>query len=320
MKELATRQRLRELKEAMAAGKPFTPYSTQNGDLNGQVEPSSNQNVVENVENKVNGDMSVNDINDNAQNTSTVSNTKVPNTDFYAKKKSEKDPTSRWESNYARPTTPSNLSFQNEVQQNTSNITQGDQNDTRVSFNVAEDTPEKDVKDKRKQILTEEDMLEIQSKRFERELNSRHCRNKEKENDRRTYIPSEYVNGISKTDQFDARKMNLTSKTFDSALSSMLGPENSKMIPDNTEYEQYARTNKYQPNPYLEPQRPTRSRTRSQRGQRSGKHREAERQRETGSAEGRKPEREAGVSLYFTASIKYLETDIPVLKISKQMI
>lgn len=295
MKELATRQKLRELKEAMAAGKPFVPILSQNGNMNGHMDfqAGSSQNKPEEKSVKVNGDKSFNEGDESVQNTSAVSNSKVPNDDFYAKKKSEKDPTSKWESNYSRPTTPSNLTFQNDG----SKSNQGDLNESRVSFDVPEkDENQGDQKHKKSQILTEEDMLEIQSRRFEKEINSRSRKAKERENDQRTYMPSEYVNGMSNKDQFDARKMNLSAKNFDSALSSMLGQENAKLIPDNTEYEQYARTSKYHPNPYLEAQRSNRPRTRSQRGQRPS--RERHRDKDTGSAEGPRAEREPVVRKY----------------------
>lgn len=288
MKELATRQRLRELKEAMAAGKPFVPYSIQNGEVNGHADPTTGacQKLVDD------GD---GEINQSLQSGGNQSNGTVSNNDFYTKKKAEKDPTSKWESSYSRPTTPSNLSFQNEGQR--SGEGQGDLNDSRFKKSgKSEEKQDNEVSEKRKQILSEEDMLEIQSKRFEKEINnSRNRKTKERESDQRTYMPSEYVHEISKTDQFDARKMNLSAKNFDSALNSMLGQDNTKLVPNNTEYEQYARTSKYQPNPYLESQRPSRPRTRSQRGQRSGK----QRQQDTGSAEKQRTEPDVVVRIWF---------------------
>ena len=289
MKELATRQKLRELKEAMASGKSFIPAGALNGDTNGHGDAMNDSRVTDNGGlNK-----SMNNGNETLHNSSLVSNSKVPNNDFYAKKKSEKDPTSKWETNYTRPTTPKNLTFQNDVNKSH----QTDPNEGRVSFDVPEKAEKEnnEAKEKKKQILTADDMLEIQSKKLEREISyGRSRKSREQASDQRTYIPSEYVHGTNK-DQFDARKMNLSAKNFDTALNSMLGQENAKMAPDNTDYEQYARTSKYQPNPYLEAQRPTRPRTQSQRGQRSRK----DRYREGGSAEGQRMEREPAVSCRF---------------------
>ncbi|WAR02936.1 KIF6-like protein [Mya arenaria] len=273
MKELATRQKLRELKEAMASGKPihatsqFDNSGYQNGHVNGHVENEPQE--TEEERNNENGEdiegmmknpsrdhTFVNDERANRSNDTHMPKSSsapqmagMPSSDFYSKRKSEKDPTSKWESSYSRPTTPSNLAFQ----QNDSKPSQSELNDSKA---IEEDN-ERLTKPERKNVLSEEDLLEIQSKKYENELDrSRTRRNNERmREDKRTYMPSEYVNGISNGEAFDARKMNLSAKNFDSALNSMLGQENSKLLPDNTEYEQYARTSKYRPNPYLEPKK-----------------------------------------------------------------
>ncbi|XP_052233464.1 kinesin-like protein KIF3A isoform X2 [Dreissena polymorpha] len=264
MKELATRQKLRELKEAMSSGKSFLNVSAQNGDEIG--ESNHSRQKQENLENKsgtsdlhfkknnLNGGQLLN-LSVSEQSELNISSASVPSKEFYAPRKTEKDPTNKWEANYSRPTTPSNLSFQNQNGDvNTSHV---DQNESAVSKSEVEEL--RFVNPGKKTVLTEDDMLEIQSKRFEKELNTSKIQrnNERKNNDQRTYMPSEYVNGISNGDQFDARKMNLSSKNFDSALSSMLGQENNKLLPDDKDYEQYARTSKYRPNPYLESQKAT---------------------------------------------------------------
>ena len=67
-----------------------------------------------------------------------------------------------------------------------------------------------------------------------------------------TVLPSEYVNSMSNEDRFDARKMGLASRTFDSALSHMLDSDLvSKMAanaaPDVKDYDKYARTSSRSP-------------------------------------------------------------------------
>ncbi|XP_070198832.1 kinesin heavy chain-like [Littorina saxatilis] len=56
-----------------------------------------------------------------------------------------------------------------------------------------------------------------------------------------TVMPSEYVRGMDSRDKFDARKMGLSSKTFDSALSSMLNDDFKPVAYNSQFYDQYAR-------------------------------------------------------------------------------
>ncbi|KAL4224986.1 hypothetical protein ACF0H5_015681 [Mactra antiquata] len=269
LKELATRQKLRELKEAMASGQSLKDTSLTNGhnDRNNR-----NKSPVP--------------VNDDPTDEWTKQSTSVPNNDFYTKRKSEKDPTAKWESNYSRPTTPSNLTFKTaDVKPSQSQNEPKVQNQPKVTFdkNTPAEKSERnesssDVKHTRKPLLSEEDMLEIKSRSLEKELNHSRTnrRSREKsvmEPDSRTYMPSEYVNGISNNEKFDARKMNLSSKNFDSALNSMLGQENGKLYPDSNDYDEFARTSKYRPNPYLEAQKTTQyqSRVRRSQTQRSGR-------------------------------------------------
>ncbi|XP_053385145.1 uncharacterized protein LOC128550327 isoform X2 [Mercenaria mercenaria] len=320
LKELATRQKLRELKEAMSSGKPFVQSVNDTSQMNGhghQVENGAREPVENSFVNESNNDrftkpsrentFVVNgDKNEDSQNLNVSAN--VPNNEFYSKRKSEKDPTSKWESNYSRPTTPSNLAFETSGEKKRTN-----NEELKVTFD--ENTQEKEnldnsvMKDKEKRsVLTAEDMLEIQSRRFEKELSNSRTNRKSREKsrlggDQKTYMPSEYVNGISNADQFDARKMNLSSKNFDSALTSMLGQENNRIYPDNNDYEQFARTSKYRPNPYLESQKTPPSRSKASRDQRSGR----ERSREARSAERSKQDPDAGRSPVSAKISRYVQ-------------
>lgn len=295
IKELATRQKLRELKEAMATGQPVKPpaqsalgnLSTQ---VNGHGEEGHRGREGGSRDNHGTGSRTA-ELHDGGQSDPHLHTSHsepqmagVQNNDFYAKKKSEKDPTSRWESNYSRPKTPSDLSFQ----EKSGNNSQQEQHEKSVDKNSSFGMDTKE----RKNVLSEEDMLDIQSKRVENELDrSRSRRIEPPSKDRRTYMPSEYVNGMANGESFDARKMNLSAQNFDSALNSMLGQENSKLLPDDTDYEQYARTSKYRPNPYLEPQKTvSASRSKSQRS--------STETRESRSRERIKPDSENVVRLF----------------------
>lgn len=309
LKELATRQKLRELKEAMNSGKPFVQSAVNDtSQMNGHV-PQAEDNVKENRKTESDAETNNNRFKMSSRDNSFIANSDtnkdnqmkditVPNNDFYSKRKSDKDPTSKWESNYSRPTTPSNLSFGTPGEKK-----RAGNEELKVTFDENVQEKEHDHsfsknEKKTKSVLTADDILEIQSRKYEKELNDSRTKRKSREkslldNDPKTYMPSEYVHGISNADQFDARKMNLSSKNFDSALTSMLGQENSKLYPDSNDYEQFARTSKYRPNPYLEPQKTSASRSRS-RGQKSAK----EQSREARSMERVKQEPDAGVGIY----------------------
>ncbi|XP_046328231.2 kinesin heavy chain-like isoform X1 [Haliotis rufescens] len=58
-----------------------------------------------------------------------------------------------------------------------------------------------------------------------------------------TYMPSEYVHGMANGDKFDARRMELSSKTFETALSSMLDKEETVRYSEEY-YNQFARSGK----------------------------------------------------------------------------
>lgn len=313
LKELATRQKLRELKEAMSAGKTFMPLgahdtSEMNGHVhNGQEYKGEKETNVNDLDGKPNNDRfrtppreNTFVVNGDRGEDSQIHNSSVmTNNEFYAQRKSEKDPTSKWESSYSRPTTPSNLAFQTLEEKKSA-----DHDVLKVKF--AESTKETDgnkeakvSETEKRSVLTEDDILEIQSKRFEKELNNRTERKSRERSllnkDHKTYMPSEYVHDIANADEFDARKMNLSSKNFDSALTSMLGQESNKIYPDTNDYEQFARTSKYRPNPYLEPHKTVQQRPKGSRGQKPGR----ERSKETRSAERLKSEPDAGVCKHF---------------------
>ncbi|KAK7491439.1 hypothetical protein BaRGS_00017268 [Batillaria attramentaria] len=74
-----------------------------------------------------------------------------------------------------------------------------------------------------------------------------------------TVMPSEYVRSMSSNDKFDARKMGLSSKTFDSALSSMLNDESKTVAYGFKFYDQYARSAKAAPNKSFVVRNPSRS-------------------------------------------------------------
>jgi hypothetical protein len=57
-----------------------------------------------------------------------------------------------------------------------------------------------------------------------------------------TVMPSEYVRSMDQRDKFDARKMGLSSKTFDDALTAMLNDEVKELGYSATFYDQYARS------------------------------------------------------------------------------
>ena len=59
-----------------------------------------------------------------------------------------------------------------------------------------------------------------------------------------TVMPSEYIHGMNSKDKFDARKMGLSSKTFDSALSSMLNDDSKPVSYGFEFYDKYARASK----------------------------------------------------------------------------
>ena len=338
IKELATRQKLRDLKEAMKSGK--TPQDLQNYDQinsvsNGHVEETQSETAGKghhsndtgkghhsNDEPKrvPKGDNSHNLIVNGweqpetktrpttkdsgygrsetflADNTSSNytrdnkfgsmvsvrsgSSQVIPGPDFYASKKEEKDPTSKWESNYSRPTTPSNLIIpeSNEtgysVKDKGGAIVKEPENsgnksaDSTIHKSRSEKRPNTNKSESKSAVESQKsginsDLIDSQSKQIEEELlNKRNRQEKERhkkpplfENlpkNTQTYMPSEYVHGMNQGETFDARKMTLNSKNFDSALSSMLQEDNQNVYASYTDYDQFARTKAYKPSPYIQ--------------------------------------------------------------------
>ena len=202
----------------------------------------------------------------------------VPGPDFYAQKKQDKDPTSKWESNYNRPTTPSNLVFpeteetgysvtvkggaivtDNQTEQvksnnRTNNKTSSDNKKSEHVPNDRQESPKKGLSN---------DVIDSHSKQLEEELlNNRNRQKKERykkpplfenlPNGTETLMPSEYVYGMDQGETFDARKMGLNSKNFDSALTSMLQEDNQNVYASYNDYNQFARTKAYKPSPYVQ--------------------------------------------------------------------
>ena len=206
----------------------------------------------------------------------------VPGPDFYAPKKEEKDPTSKWESNYSRPTTPSNLIIpeSNEtgytvkvkggaiVKETENNNTKSAESTGHTS--KGEKRPHTNKSESKSTVESQSqkpginsDLLDSQSKQIEAELlNSKRRQQSERhkkpalfENlpkNTQTYMPSEYVHGMNQGETFDARKMTLNSKNFDTALSSMLQEGDQNVYASYTDYDQFARTKAYKPSPYIQ--------------------------------------------------------------------
>ena len=201
----------------------------------------------------------------------------VPGPEFYAPKKEEKDPTSKWESNYSRPTTPSNLKIPETEETGYSVKVKGgvivmdNKNEQVKASNRTTNSSNKDsVKSENKTNNAEEskkkglsnDLLDSRSKQLEEELlNNRNRQQKERfkkpalfeslPKDAQTYMPSEYIYGMNQGEKFDARKMGLNSKNFDSALTSML-QEDQNVYASYNDYDQFARTKAYKPSPYVQ--------------------------------------------------------------------
>lgn len=318
IKELATRQKLRELKEAVKSGN--VPSTFENSDTvpNGHIQEyeshSPGKGHHSNEESKrmhqegnsqmVNGwgeaenktrpttkdsgyGRSETNVADNTSNSHTKDNKfgsmisvrsgssqVIPGPDFYAPKKQEKDPTSKWESNYTRPTTPSNLIFPESdekgysvkvkggaiVKENETQNNKGD--DSSSSKKMKNNTVSKSASESQRTEMNN-DLIESHSKQIEEELlNNRNRQQKERyrkpplfENlpkNTQTYMPSEYIHGMNQGEKFDARKMGLNSKNFDTALTSMLQEDNQNVYASYNDYDQFARTKAYKPSPYIQ--------------------------------------------------------------------
>ena len=296
IKELATRQKLRELKEVVKNTPGLGTGHEQNRTDSGSYR-KFNGNVLEYVdssgkENNMGNGALHNGLNDSKarENTFSVGNGKAkpdqngqsPNTDLFNQgndinNRKGNDPKTKWESNYSRPTTPSNLKIPDTdvgkatgAHKDLKNCKDAENQEKSRDYKPANQKGDAGIrtenghKKSRQNIPNglSEDMIESHSRKIEEELyKSKNKRFREKnkalyEKDSGqnvpTQMPSEYVYGMSNPEQFDARRMGLSAKNFDSALTSMLGQENASIYPKSEDYEQFARTSKYRPNPYIE--------------------------------------------------------------------
>ncbi|XP_060082119.1 kinesin heavy chain-like [Ylistrum balloti] len=154
----------------------------------------------------------------------------IPDSDFYAEKKRDKDPTSRWESSYSRPSTAQSVRF--DLGNGQTVLPNGipiDNNAwmTENGVGMTDDFKSNSRKSERKQTAYESEPEMVNG--YESDL-------------RDTVMPSEYVYGMGAGDKFDGRKMGLSSQTFDAALANMLERENQNVYYDYDDYDQYART------------------------------------------------------------------------------
>lgn len=156
--------------------------------------------------------------------TSSKSVRSIPDSSFYAARKEQKDPTSRWESSYSRPSTAA------------SNRVQTDDHFMNGTHeHMTDDFKSNSAKTRSTHFET------VPMNGYEPEPESKP-----------TYMPSEYIYSMDTKNDFDGRKMGLASNTFDSALAQMLEESSKKMNYEQEEYDQYARQKPYQANPYMQ--------------------------------------------------------------------
>ncbi|OWF53096.1 kinesin heavy chain-like isoform X2 [Mizuhopecten yessoensis] len=154
----------------------------------------------------------------------------IPDSDFYAQKKRDKDPTSRWESSYSRPSTAQSVRF--DLGNGQAVLPNGIPVDNGVwmtnnGVGMTDDFKSSSHKSEQKRTAYEPEPEIV---------------NGYESDPRDTVMPSEYVYGMEAGDKFDGRKMGLSSQTFDAALANMLERENQNVYYDNDDYDQYART------------------------------------------------------------------------------
>ncbi|XP_069133111.1 serine/arginine repetitive matrix protein 2-like [Argopecten irradians] len=154
----------------------------------------------------------------------------IPDSDFYAQKKRDKDPTSRWESSYSRPSTAQSVRFDLGNGQTVLPNGLPAENGawpTENGVGMTDDFKSSSRKSQRKQTAYESEPEIV---------------NGYESDPRDTVMPSEYVYGMGAGDKFDGRKMGLSSQTFDAALANMLEREDQNVYYDYDDYDQYART------------------------------------------------------------------------------
>lgn len=143
----------------------------------------------------------------------------IPDSDFYAQKKRDKDPTSRWESSYSRPSTSQSVRF--DLGNGQTVLPNGTPAESS-GVGMTDDFKSSSRKSERKPVYDPEPEI----------------MNGYESDPRDTLMPSEYVYGMGAGDKFDGRKMGLSSQTFDAALASMLEREEQNAY----DYDNYART------------------------------------------------------------------------------
>ncbi|KAK3103203.1 hypothetical protein FSP39_017361 [Pinctada imbricata] len=236
MKEAATRQKLREFKDMLrmshSAGFPEGHGGGENGYLRSITAPDyaepvrskareENNTEEPSARSAIAGESRLTEkpLAESSRPVSrqSVKSTKsiIPDSEFYAKKRQEKDPTVRWESPYSRPSTAcSNVPPNIEV------IKSVNGDDPEFGYGMTDDykSTRASKRSARSELMPMDDEADDEMDVYE------------------TMMPSEYVYGMTPKDKFDGRKMGLASTTFDMALKQMLESQDQEMYPDHDGY------------------------------------------------------------------------------------
>ncbi|XP_078333663.1 uncharacterized protein LOC111136397 isoform X5 [Crassostrea virginica] len=157
----------------------------------------------------------------------------IPDSEFYAKKKQEKDPTSRWESSYSRPSTACSQR-QPEIDFIYMQPKKLDESEDEIKYGLTDDVKTAREESRKSTARSKPPKAPSQmSNKIDDGLE-----------DFETLMPSEYVYGMGSKDKFDGKKMGLSSTTFDAALASMLEKAEENVYYNHEDYDQYASTNK----------------------------------------------------------------------------
>ncbi|XP_048779617.2 uncharacterized protein LOC125683007 isoform X2 [Ostrea edulis] len=157
----------------------------------------------------------------------------IPDNEFYAKRKQEKDPTTRWESSYSRPSTACSqkqpdIDF---IYMQPKNM---EESDEELKYGLTDDVKSAQEESRKSTARTKPPPAPSRtSNKIDDDLE-----------DFETLIPSEYVHGMGTKDRFDGKKMGLSSTTFDAALASMLEKAEENVYFNHDDYDQFASTNK----------------------------------------------------------------------------
>nr|XP_034331855.1 kinesin heavy chain isoform X9 [Crassostrea gigas] len=157
----------------------------------------------------------------------------IPDSEFYAKRKQEKDPTSRWESSYSRPSTACSQK-QPEIDFIYMQPKKLDDSEDEIKYGLTDDV--KSAREESRKSTARSKPPPAPSRSSNRIDDGLE--------DFETLIPSEYVHGMGTKDKFDGKKMGLSSTTFDAALASMLEAAEENVYFNHEDYDQYASTNK----------------------------------------------------------------------------